>query len=54
MTMLVPGTIHLKVREKEFTMSQSMQDREIHYENTPIQIYRKYHLQKNENFQIKN
>ena len=25
-----------------------------HYENTPIQIYRKFHLQKNENFQIKN
>ena len=27
---------------------------EDHYENTPIQIYRKFHLQKNENFQIKN
>ena len=26
----------------------------IHYEYTPIQIYRKFHLQKNENFQIKN
>ena len=25
-----------------------------HYENTPIQIYRKFHLQKTENFQIKN
>ena len=25
----------------------------LHYENTPIQIYRKFHLQKNENFQIK-
>ena len=24
-----------------------------HYENTPIQIYRKFHLQKLENFQIK-
>ena len=24
-----------------------------HYENTPIQIYRKIHLQKIENFQIK-
>ena len=24
-----------------------------HYENTPIQIYRKFHLQKTENFQIK-
>ena len=24
-----------------------------HYENTPIQIYRKCHLQKTENFQIK-
>ena len=24
-----------------------------HYENTSIQIYRKFHLQKNENFQIK-
>ena len=24
-----------------------------HYENTPIQIYRKFHLQKIENFQIK-
>ena len=24
-----------------------------HYENTPIQIYRKIHLQKTENFQIK-
>ena len=27
---------------------------EIHYENTPIQIYRKFHLQKTEKFQIKN
>ena len=25
-----------------------------HYENTPIQIHREYHLQKSENFQIKN
>ena len=25
-----------------------------HYENTPIQIYRKFYHQKNENFQIKN
>ena len=25
-----------------------------HYENTPIQLYRKFRLQKNENFQIKN
>ena len=25
-----------------------------HYENTPIQIYRKFRLKKNENFQIKN
>ena len=25
-----------------------------HYENTPIPIYRKFHLQKTENFQIKN
>ena len=24
-----------------------------HYENTPIQIYRKFHLQETENFQIK-
>ena len=26
----------------------------IHYENTPIQIYWKFHLQKTENLQIKN
>ena len=25
-----------------------------HYENIPIQIYRKFHYQKNENFCIKN
>ena len=25
-----------------------------HYENKPIQIYRKFHLPKTENFQIKN
>ena len=25
-----------------------------HYENTPIQIYRKFHPQKTENFRIKN
>ena len=25
-----------------------------HYENSPIQIYRKFHLQKAENFQMKN
>ena len=25
-----------------------------HYENTPIQIYRKFHVQKTEKFQIKN
>ena len=25
----------------------------IHYENTPIQIYRKFHFQKTEKFQIK-
>ena len=28
--------------------------RAIHYENMPIQIYRNFHLQKIENFQIKN
>ena len=27
---------------------------DVHYENTPIQIFRKFHLQKTENFQIKN
>ena len=27
---------------------------DIHYENTPIQIYWKFYHQKNENFQIKN
>ena len=26
----------------------------LHYENTPIQIYRNFHLQKTENFQVKN
>ena len=26
----------------------------LHYENMPIQIYRKFHLKKSENFQIKN
>ena len=26
----------------------------MHYENMPIQIYGKFHLQKTENFQIKN
>ena len=26
----------------------------IHYENMPIQIYRKFHFQKTGNFQIKN
>ena len=26
----------------------------LHYENTPIQIYRKFHLQKLKNIQIKN
>ena len=26
----------------------------MHYENTPIQIYGKFHLQKTENFQLKN
>ena len=26
----------------------------LYYENTPIQIYRKFYHQKNENFQIKN
>ena len=25
-----------------------------HYENTPIQMYRKFHHQKTENFQLKN
>ena len=25
-----------------------------HYENMPIQTYRKFHLQKHENFQVKN
>ena len=28
-------------------------DTDLHYENTPIQIYWKFHHQKNENFQIK-
>ena len=28
--------------------------KDLHYENTPIQIYRKFHLQKTENVQIKN
>ena len=27
---------------------------DVHYENKPIQIYRKFHPQKTENFQIKN
>ena len=30
-----------------------LNDDNAHYENTPIQIYRKFHLQKTENFQIK-
>ena len=25
---------------------------DIHYENTPIEIYRKFHLQQTENFQV--
>ena len=27
--------------------------RDRHYDNSPIQVYRKFHLQKTENFQIK-
>ena len=33
--------------------SQGAAARPHHYENTPIQIYRKFYLQKYENYQIK-
>ena len=36
---------------KSFSILQS---NVVHYENTPIQIYGKFHLRKTENFQIKN
>ena len=37
------------------THSRKIIDTEtFHYENTPIQIYRKFHLLKTENFQTKN
>ena len=34
--------------------AQLSRGKAFHYENTPIQIYAKFHLQKNEIFQIKN
>ena len=37
-----------KKNNKKTTYAESL-----HYENAPIQIYRKFHLQKTENFQIK-
>ena len=33
---------------------ETEETRMCHYENTPIQIHRKFHLKKTENFQIKN
>ena len=43
-----------KQKLKETVNSVSLCPLPNHYENTPIQIKRKFHLQKNENFQIKN
>ena len=37
-----------------FFFSKNTCELDNHYENTPIQIYRKFHFQKTENFQIKN
>ena len=36
---ITSGHMHRKYKQKHFKMS-------VHYENTPIQIYRKFHLQK--------
>ena len=42
----------LPLCNKQFTVIK--RNLAFHYENTPIQIYRKFHPQKTENFQIKN
>ena len=52
--MLIWGqTEHVRgqLRDSHLVISQFC---EYHYENTPIQIYRNFHLQNIENFQIKN
>ena len=36
------------------TLNLGNEEIDVHYENRPMQIYRKFHLQKTENFQIKN
>ena len=36
-----------------FDNTYTYDNQEMHYENTPIQMYTKFHSQKTENFQIK-
>ena len=43
-----------KKKEKNTTLNHTDWRRFPNYENTPIQIYRTFHLQKTETFQIKN
>ena len=47
----------VKERDREGTgmkLKKQKKPEMCHYKNTPIQIYRKFHLKKTENFQIKN
>ena len=39
---------------RQSVIKQAYQGQCYHYENTPIQIHRKFHRKKTENFQIKN
>ena len=49
-----PQWLELRMSRTMLYALKDIRANEVHYENTPIQIYRKFHLQKTENFQIKN
>ena len=53
LTCLKRSEIRTRSRSNKIYSRTSMARTSLHYENTPIQIYRKIHLQKTENFQIK-
>ena len=54
-TLITSATLDIsQTRFEQAKARDTSQTRQRHYENTPIQIYGKFHLQKTENFQIKN
>ena len=51
---MTEGWYHVCTTPYTVLYTDQFENLQAHYENMPIQIYGKFHLQKTENFQIKN